>query len=87
MLGLATVRKTPPILQARHDQTSGRFEHPGGDHFEPLRGDGQVRRQPAALPAAPRWTVSKQEGVAGQAKLASMELAKRWLHRDEDKIP
>jgi len=29
----------------------------------------------------------KAEGAASAGKLANMELARRWLHRDEDKIP
>ena len=29
----------------------------------------------------------KAEGASGSAKLANMELARRWLHRDADRIP
>ena len=29
----------------------------------------------------------KSEGAAGQSKLANLQLAQRWLHRDADKIP
>ena len=44
--------RPPPKLQARRRQAGGRRQDARGDHRQPLRGDGQVRAQPA--PRQPR---------------------------------
>ena len=86
MLGLATVRKTPPILRLgtiKPVADSNTLEAIISNRYEVMA------KYAGNLRIACRAEIDrlKQEGVAGQAKLASMELAKRWLHRDEDKIP
>ena len=52
MLGLATVRKTAPQLKLGAIKPGRRRQDAGGDHRQPLRGDGQLRAQPA--PRQPR---------------------------------
>ena len=86
ILGLATVRRTPPLLKLgaiKEVADSKTLEAVISNRYEVMaRYAGNLRR-------ACRAEVDKlkAEGAAGQAKLASMELAKRWLHRDEDRIP
>ena len=87
MMGLAKVRKTPPKLKLGSIKPGGRRQDARGDHRQPLRGDGQVRTRPAPRHAASKLPRLKAEGAAERAKLENMQLAKRWLHRDDDKIP
>ncbi len=86
ILGLATVRKTPPLLKLgaiKAVADSQTLEAIISNRYEVMaKYAGNLRR--ACRAEVDRL---KAEGAAGQAKLASMELAKRWLHRDEDKIP
>ncbi len=91
MLGLAKVRKTPPLLKLGHvrpvadDKT---LEAVIANRYEVMaRYAGNLRR-------ACRLEIErlKAEGAGGSARLsnmhlANMHLAKRWLHRDDDKIP
>ena len=86
MLGMAKVRKTPPLLKLGHvrpvadDKT---LEAVIANRYEVMaRYAGNLRR-------ACRVEIErlKSEGASGTARLANMHLAKRWLHRDDDKIP
>jgi stearoyl-CoA desaturase (Delta-9 desaturase) len=85
MLGLAKVRKTPPLLKlgaVKAVADSHTLEAIISNRYEVMaKYAGNLRR-------ACRVEIDrlKSEGVVG-GKLANMELAKRWLHRDEDKIP
>ena len=85
-LGLATVRKTPPILrlgQVKSMADSKTLEAVISNRYEVMaKYAGDLRRACAAEIAR-----LKAEGAAGHAKLASMQLARRWLHRDEERIP
>ncbi len=86
MLGLAKVRATPPVLKlgdikpVADDKT---LEAIIANRYEVMA------KYARDLRAASRAELARlqTEGSASAAKLANMELAKRWLHRDEDKIP
>ncbi len=86
MVGLAKVRKTPPMLKlgsikpVADDKT---LEAVIANRYEVMAKYARNLRH------ASRAEVErlKSEGSASAAKLANMEIAKRWLHRDEDKIP
>ena len=86
MLGMAKVRKTPPLLKLGHvrpvadDKT---LEAVIANRYDVMaRYAGNLRR--ACRSEIERL---KSEGASGTARLANMHLAKRWLHRDDDKIP
>jgi len=87
MLGLAKVRKTPPMLRlgdVKPVADSKTLEAIIANRYEVMA------KYAGGLRDACRSEVKrlKAEGVAaGSAKLANMRLARRWLHRDEDKIP
>lgn len=85
-MGLAKVRKTPPMLKlgavkpVADDKT---LEAIIANRYEVMaKYAGNLRS--AVVLEVERL---KAEGAAGSAKLADMRLAKRWLHRDEEKIP
>ena len=85
MLGLAKVRKTPPKLALGAVRTAD------GQTLEALIANRyEVMAQYAA---ALKHTVSveldklKAQGAKNSARWAEMHLARRWLHRDDDKIP
>ena len=86
MVGLAKVRTTPPSLKlgvvkpVADDKT---LEAIIANRYEVMAKYARNLRH-ASREEAVRL---KSEGSASAAKLANMELAKRWLHRDEDKIP
>ncbi|MEO6408553.1 MAG: fatty acid desaturase [Burkholderiaceae bacterium] len=86
MLGLAKVRKTPPLLKlgtVRPVADNKTLEAVIANRYEVMaRYAGNLRR-------ACRVEIErlKSEGAGGTARLANMHLAKRWLHRDDDKIP
>ena len=86
MLGLAKVRTTPPSLKlgavkpVADDKT---LEAVIANRYEVMAKYARDLRH-ASRAEVVRL---KAEGSASAAKLANMELAKRWLHRDEDKIP
>ena len=86
MLGLAKVRTTPPSLKlgavkpVADDKT---LEAIIANRYEVMAKYARNLRH-ASRDEVVRL---KAEGSASAAKLANMELAKRWLHRDEDKIP
>ncbi len=86
MLGLAKVRKTPPTLRlgsvrpVADDQT---LEAIIANRYEVMAKYARNLRHASSVEVARL----KAEGASSAAKLANMELARRWLHRDEDKIP
>jgi len=85
-LGLAKVRTTPPSLKlgvikpVADDQT---LEAVIANRYEVMARYARNLRH-AAHAEVERL---KAEGAASAGRLADMQLAKRWLHRDEDKIP
>ncbi len=86
MLGLAKVRKTAPQLKLGAIQPvadSKTLEALIAHRYEVMAGYA------AGLKAACGREVDrlKAAGATSGAKLADMRLARRWLHRDEDKIP
>ncbi len=86
MLGLATVRKTPPRLalgQVRPVADSKTLEAIMAHRYELMAGYGRE------LKAACRAELArlKAEGQQDTPKWNQMRLAKRWLHRDDERIP
>ena len=86
LMGLAKVRKTPPMLKlgdVRPVADDKTLEAVIANRYEVMaRYAGNLRR-------ACRVEIErlKSEGASGTARLANMHLAQRWLHRDDDKIP
>ena len=86
MIGLAKVRKTPPSLKlgsvkpVADDKT---LEAVIANRYEVMAKYARNLRRASRAEVARL----KAEGAASAGKLANMELARRWLHRDEDKIP
>ena len=86
LLGLATVRKTPPALRLgdiRPVTDSHTLEAIIANRYEVMA------KYAAHLRSACRVELDrlKAEGAQNTAKWKEMHLANRWLHRDEDKIP
>ena len=86
MLGLAKVRKTVPLLRlgaikpVADDKT---LEAIIANRYEVMAKYARNLRHAAHVEVERL----KSEGAASAGRLADMKLAKRWLHRDEDKIP
>jgi stearoyl-CoA desaturase (delta-9 desaturase) len=85
-LGLAKVRKTPPSLKLgdiKPVADSKTLEALIANRYEVMA------KYARNLRSACRTEVKrlKSEGAHGSSTLADMRLARRWLHRDEDKIP
>jgi stearoyl-CoA desaturase (delta-9 desaturase) len=86
MLGLARVRKTPPMLKlgsvkpVADDQT---LEVIIANRYEVMAKYARSLRHASGAEVARL----KAEGASSAAKLANMKLARRWLHRDEERIP
>ena len=86
IVGLAKVRKTAPQLKlgsvkpVADDKT---LEAIIANRYEVMAKYARDLRH-AAHAEVERL---KSEGAASAGRLADMKLAKRWLHRDEDKIP
>ena len=86
LMGLAKVRKTPPLLKlgsikpVADDKT---LEAVIANRYEVMAKYARNLRH-ASHSEVQRL---KAEGSSSAAKLENMLLAKRWLHRDEDKIP
>ena len=86
LMGLAKVRKTPPILKlgsirpVADDKT---LEAVIANRYEVMAKYARNLRHASHIEALRL----KAEGAASALKLENMLLAKRWLHRDEDKIP
>ena len=86
MAGLATVRKTVPTLKlgtVKPVADSHTLEAIIANRYEVMA------KYAAHLRTACRVELErlKAEGAENTAKWKDMHLAKRWLHRDEDKIP
>ena len=86
MIGLAKVRKTPPLLKlgtvkpVADDKT---LEAIIANRYEVMAKYARNLRHASRAEVARL----KAEGLPSAAKLENMRLANRWLHRDEDKIP
>ena len=86
LMGLAKVRKTPPLLKlgsikpVADDKT---LEAVIANRYEVMAKYARNLRY-ASHAEVQRL---KAEGSSSASKLENMLLAKRWLHRDEDKIP
>jgi stearoyl-CoA desaturase (delta-9 desaturase) len=86
MVGLAKVRKTPPMLKLgsiKPVADSKTLEAVIANRYEVMAKYAKQMR------GACRTELSrlKAEGAKNSAMWREMRLAKRWLHRDEDKIP
>jgi stearoyl-CoA desaturase (delta-9 desaturase) len=86
MLGLAKVRKTPPRLELRtakpvaDDKT---LEAIIANRYEVMAKYAKELRSACAT----ELERLKAQGAQNTVRWKDMHLAKRWLHRDEDKIP
>jgi stearoyl-CoA desaturase (delta-9 desaturase) len=86
MLGLAKVRKTAPLLKlgaVRPVADDKTLEAIIANRYEVMAKYARNLRRAAHV----EFKRLKAEGAASGGRLADMKLAKRWLHRDEDKIP
>ncbi len=86
MMGLATVRKTPPQLKlgtVKPVADGKTLEAIIANRYEVMANYARSLRQASGAEVARL----KSEGAASAGKLATMIAARRWLHRDEDKIP
>ena len=86
MIGLAKVRKTVPLLKlgaVRPVADDKTLEAIIANRYEVMAKYARNLRS-ASMAEVTRL---KSEGASGSAKLANMELAQRWLHRDADRIP
>jgi len=86
MLGLAKVRKTPPMLRLgkiRPVADSKTLEALIANRYEVMA------KYAVGLKAACAREIERMQaaGVTQGARFAQMRLARRWLHRDADKIP
>jgi len=86
MLGLAKVRKTVPQLKlgaAKPVADDKTLEAIIANRYEVMANYARSLRH------ASRAEVErlKGEGEVGAGRLANMRIARRWLHRDDDKIP
>ena len=85
-VGLATVRKTPPQLRlgaikpVADDKT---LEAVIANRYEVMAQYAKAVRQAVGA----ELERLKAQGGQGSARVAQMRLARRWLHRDADKIP
>jgi len=86
LAGLATVRKTPPKLSLgsiRAEVDSRSLEALIANRYEVMAHyASQLRRVCGA-----ELSRLREQGVSQGARWANMRLARRWLHRDDDKIP
>ena len=86
MVGLAAVRKTPPMLgfgEVRAVADDKTLEAIIANRYEVMANYARHLRHACATELAKL----KAEGGAGSARVANLQLAQRWLHRDAEKIP
>ncbi len=86
LLGLAKVRKIPPILKlgaVRAVADDKTLEAIIANRYEVMAKYARNLRHASGAEVARL----KAEGASSAAKLENMRLANRWLHRDENKIP
>lgn len=83
MLGWAKVRKTPPKLEL------GEVRAADGKTLEAVIANRyEVMAQYAkTLKGTVSGEIARLKAQGNSARLAQMRLARRWLHRDDDKIP
>ena len=85
-LGMATVRKTPPQLrlgEIRPVADGETLEALIANRYEVMARYAREMRKAVAG----ELERLKAQGAQGTPKFAQMRLARRWLHRDADKIP
>ncbi|WP_295642434.1 fatty acid desaturase [uncultured Methylibium sp.] len=85
-LGLATVRKTPPRLAlgaVKPVADSKTLEAIIANRYELMAGYGRELRAACHT----ELTRLKAQGQRDTTKWKQLRLAKRWLHRDDDRIP
>ena len=86
VVGLAKVRKTPPLLrlgEIRPVADDKTLEAIIANRYEVMaKYAGNLRRA-----CGVEIERLRAEGAASRSKLVNMQLANRWLHRDDDKIP
>ena len=86
MLGLARVRKTPPMLKLGNVKPvadSQTLEALIANRYEVMAKYARELRRACGAELAHL----KAQGLENSAKWSELHLARRWLHRDEDKIP
>jgi stearoyl-CoA desaturase (delta-9 desaturase) len=86
MVGWAKVRKTAPQLklgEIKPVADAKTLEAIIANRYEVMAKYARNLREACAV----ELDRVKAEGAAGQGKLANLQLAQRWLHRDADKIP
>jgi stearoyl-CoA desaturase (delta-9 desaturase) len=86
MVGLAKVRKTPPQLRTgaiRPVADSETLEALIAHRYEVMAGYARNVRRACAV----ELVRLREQGAADTEKAAQMRLARRWLHRDAEKIP
>ncbi len=86
MLGLAAVRKTPPQLKlgtVKPVADGKTLEAIIANRYEVMANYARSLRRASGAEVARL----KSEGAGSASKLANMVVARRWLHRDDDKIP
>jgi stearoyl-CoA desaturase (delta-9 desaturase) len=86
MCGLATVRKLPPQLRLGHVKPQAdrkTLDAVIANRYEVMANYARELRRACAAELA----TLKAQGVEQGARIAELRLAKRWLHRDDDKIP
>ena len=86
MIGWAKVRKTAPQLklgQVKPVADDKTLEAVIANRYEVMASYAKELRRACAL----ELEHLKQQGAQNSARWTEMRLAKRWLHRDDDKIP
>ena len=86
IVGLATVRKTPPQLRLgaiKPVADNKTLEAVIANRYEVMAQYAKAVRQAVGA----ELERLKAQGGQGSARFAQMRLASRWLHRDADKIP
>ncbi|MFN6993653.1 MAG: acyl-CoA desaturase [Aquincola tertiaricarbonis] len=86
MIGWAKVRKTAPQLklgQVKPVADDKTLEAVINNRYEVMASYAKELRRACAL----ELEHLKQQGAKNSARWTEMRLAKRWLHRDDDKIP
>ncbi|MBI3155760.1 MAG: fatty acid desaturase [Burkholderiales bacterium] len=86
LLGWARVRKTPPRLalgEVRPAADARTLEALVAHRYEVMARFGKALRRAVRSEIAHL----KRQGSDPRARLASLALARRWLHRDADKVP
>jgi stearoyl-CoA desaturase (delta-9 desaturase) len=86
MAGLARVRRLPPQMRlgdVKPEADGKTLEAVIANRYEVMARYAREMRRAVSL----ELEGLKSQGAQGSAKLAQMRLARRWLHRDAEKIP